>query len=235
LNEQFAAFGQSSLRMELTPASKAGERVRRTYTLTVEELGSSSWNLRTRVYVEDLNEAAVEMLVFVQDADGNTLAKPKARLEAETSDFKELAMSGFELPEGASKVSVQISIVADEAGGNGIAFWDGVELINGTEFAVDYCDGTHFGCAWEGEPHGSASSRVGGIDSLTVESIDAYLQVDRSMAAGESVFLEDGIAWLQRSDGSIENVGSYGSIRAGEIVLITMSGGSKPTATLLGP
>ncbi len=230
-----AAYGTSALRMELLPAPVAGERVRRTFSLATEEIESGSWNLRASVKVDELSAAAVEVLVFVQDENGKNLSKPKARLEQVTSGFEEIVINGGELGEDAASLAIQISIVADEEGGHGLAIWDGIELVDGAVLAHDYCDGDHFGCSWSGEPHASSSSRTGGVAELKIEFGSNELLTEEPVFAGDTVVFENGFVELVSADGEVRTLGSYGILRAGESIALTLSADSRPAVSVLGP
>lgn len=235
ISSEEAAYGNSSLRMELSPAPKAGERVRRTYSLALDDLASSNWNLRALVNVTELSDATVEMLVFVQDSDGKNLVKPKARVEEVTDGFVALVVEGGALPEGAAQLALQLSIVSTEEGGHGVAFWDGIELIDSAAIAVEYCDGDNFGCTWEGEPHASASSRSGGVESLLIESDGVAIEVDEPLFTGDAIVVNGGLVELVTADGETTELGSYTAIAAGDSVSVTLNAESKPLATVLGP
>lgn len=230
-----AAYGESALRMELLPAPKVGDRVRRTYTLPVDEIESGSWNLRTRVKVDELSSAAVEVLVFVQDENGKNLDKPKARLERVTSEFEEFIVVGGELSKDAAHLAIQISIIADDEGGHGVAIWDGIELIDGPALPHDYCDGDHFGCLWSGDAHGSSSSRSGGVAEILVVSGESEITIDNVVQTGDSIVFENGFIDLVAADGDSHNLGLYGSIPAGTPISLTLTADSTPAVSVLGP
>lgn len=228
-------YGSASLRMELFPVTEPGVRVRRTYNLNASEIVSGTWNLRASVKVEDLSNAAVEMLVYVQDRDGKTLAKPMVQLPWTTNGFVDLTLAGQELPENATQIAVQISIVATAGGGNGVAYWDGIEVVDGPALAPEYCDGDNFGCEWEGQPNASPSSRTGGVTALSVSGNDLFINPGVTLKTGASILFENGTAFLMEEDGTLTSLGEYGSVVAGDELRITATSASEPVITVVGP
>ncbi len=234
VSDEMARFGDSSLRMELSPAPKAGERVRRTYSLELDDSWSGDWVLRGQVNVQELSDAAVEVIVFIDRKDGTRIDRVSSKIEAAGDGWQEIVIAGPDHPDTA-KLSVQISIVASAAGGAGVAFWDGIEVIDGSALASQYCDGDNFGCTWEGESHASASSRSGGIDSLKIEAGSAEFDIESSLRSGDELLFEDGFVSVRRADGSSEVLGSYGEIAHGETVSLSFVAESQPVATVVGP
>lgn len=235
VSRAMSAYGESSLRMELSPAPKIGERVRRTYTMPIEEIMSDVWNMRSMIFVEELDGAVVEMLVYVQDKDSANLAKPIARWTDETSSFEEISIVGQTIPEGTVKLAIQISIVATEDGGTGVVFWDGIEVIDGPAIPIQYCDGDNFGCDWDGEPHQSASSRDGGIYGVTVVSGDSKIEIDQPLSSGDKLVFESGTVEIIGVDGESNTFGVYEPIEPGAEVEIKLVADATPAVSVLGP
>ncbi len=234
VSNEVVIYGNSSLRMELSPAPKAGERVRRTHSLTLDDLRSGEWNLRAMVNIRELSDAAVEMIVFIDRTDGTRIDRVSAKLDTESTQWQELVIEGPALPD-AAKLSIQISIVASAEGGHGVAYWDGIELIDGSSFASQYCDGDHFGCTWEGEPHASASSRSGGVAELTAVGSNVEIDIVEPLRSGDQILFEDGFAMVQRVDGATDSLGFYGEIDPEEVIELTIAAESRPVIAVLGP
>ncbi len=202
LSEEFSAFGRTSLRMELTGPET--DFIRRSYSVSATDLLAGTWSVRVWVHAAQLENATAQLVVFVQDAANKNLERYSVSLDHAAEGFQPLTVQGPKPPASADHIVVQLALVPSMPGGKGVVYWDGVEVLPTSDPASLYCDGDHYGCAWEGKPNASPSRRTGGITGLTLRTDQGKEAVvpGGPFLTGDRLLVKDGSAVYLERQGS---------------------------------
>jgi len=185
--------------------------------------------VRAHINAQRLETAAVELRVFVQDADGKNIARFTARLDEPTDGFQPLVIVGERLPAEAVRLTTQLALLPTEEGGRAVVYWDAIELADDPVLASEYCDGDVNGCAWDGEPHASSSSRVGGLGDVVLHGDSRSVTLSESFAQGEGLtFTADGL-FLVRDGEILQRIDSGSVPVSGDSVHLSFEAASAPT------
>jgi hypothetical protein len=239
--DEEALFGRFSMRMESSPAQRAGESVRRTHNRRIEMKAGEIWTARSRVVVSQLLVANVEMRVFVSDKEGQEIERYTTSLGAFGGGFQLMTIQGQTLPHEASSISVQLRIVSSREGGTGVVYWDGVELLLGSRLSPDYLDGDQPGGRWVNVPHNSLSVAEGGISSIDIlfpnrpdkERGDRVsVTFTGPFTRGDTIVLSEGRASVVRDGVVLDEVLQIPPLNDGDALELLFHAQSKPVLTL---
>jgi hypothetical protein len=227
-------FGNSAMKMELAPSVQTDQHVRRTFTVNGRSLVGEHLVARANINIESLSDATAELRLYFNDSDGNSISV--SQINAGTPEsapgYQQLVLNVDLVPEGTTSIGLQLAVVPVTRGGNGVVFWDGIELYEGANGPQEYCDGDQVGCTWIGAQHQSQSAFAAVIQELTVVTAAGEETFDGPFTPGDKFMFDNGDLLLARTGGLVKQLSVINLTNDDRTILLRMVANELPIITL---